>query len=148
MLRFSKWSFIVILLFFLLIIMAARNIKQTIKKDYNIQSCQWMVCDHFRQPFLISTTVCSFLCTVNYFLCAFSAKIATYSLVIDIVYSRNVQKTWANVLWLSLWLLEALKHSVLELIKIQVTTCISELLIWVQRSWHPIVLCIIKIHLY
>ena len=99
MLRFSKWSFIVILLFFLLIIMAARNIKQTIKKDYNIQSCQWMVCDRFRQPFLISTTVCSFLCTVNYFLCAFSAKIATYSLVIDIVYSRNVQKTWANVLF-------------------------------------------------
>ena len=39
-LRFSKWSFIVILQFFLL--MAVLNIKQTIMKDYNIQSCHWM----------------------------------------------------------------------------------------------------------
>ena len=46
----SKWSFIVILQFFLLIIMAVWNIKQTIMKDYNIQSCQWMACDRFRQP--------------------------------------------------------------------------------------------------
>ena len=44
MLRFSKWSFIVILRFFLLIVMAVWNIKQTIIKDYNIQSCQWMAC--------------------------------------------------------------------------------------------------------
>ena len=36
MVRFSKWSFIVILPFFLLIIMAVLNIKQTIMKDYNI----------------------------------------------------------------------------------------------------------------
>ena len=86
MLRFSKWSFIVILQFFLLIIMAVWNIKQTIMKDYNIQSCQWMVCDRFRQPFLLCTTFRSFLCTVHYFLCAFSAKMATYSLVIDNVY--------------------------------------------------------------
>ena len=38
-LRFPKWSFIVILHFFLLIIIAVSNIKQTIMKDYNIQSC-------------------------------------------------------------------------------------------------------------
>ena len=44
MLRFSKWSFIVILRFFLLIVMAVWNIKQTIMKDYNIQYCQWMAC--------------------------------------------------------------------------------------------------------
>ena len=86
MLRFSKWIFIVIIQFFLLIIMAVWNIKQTIMKDYNIQSCQWMACDRFRQPFLLCTTFCSFLCTVHYFLCAFSAKMATYSLVIDNVY--------------------------------------------------------------
>ena len=86
MLRFSKWSLIVILQFFLLIIMAVWNIKQTIMKDYNIQSCQWMACDRFRQPFLLCTTFRSFLCTVHYFLCAFSAKMATYSLVIDNVY--------------------------------------------------------------
>ena len=54
--RFSKWSFIVILQFFLLIIMAVWNIKQTIKKDYDIQSCQWMVCDRFLHPFLLCTT--------------------------------------------------------------------------------------------
>ena len=47
MLRFSKWSFTVIFQFFLLIIMAVWNIKQIIMKDYNIQSCQWMVCDYF-----------------------------------------------------------------------------------------------------
>ena len=82
MLRLSKWSFIVILHFFLLIIMAVWNIKQTIMKDCNIQSCQWMAC----QPFLLCTTFRSFLCTVHYFLCAFSAKIATYSLVVDNVY--------------------------------------------------------------
>ena len=75
-----------ILQFSLLIIMAVWNNKQTIMKDYNIQPCQWMACDHFRQPFLLCTTFCSFLCTVHYFLCAFSAKIATYSLVIDNVY--------------------------------------------------------------
>ena len=73
-LRFPSWSFIIILQFFLLIIMAVWNIKQTIMKDYNIQSCQWMVCDCFRQPFLLCTTFRSFLCTVHYFLCAFSAK--------------------------------------------------------------------------
>ena len=83
MLRFSKWSFIVILQFFLLIIMGVWN---TIMKDYNIQSCQWMACDHFRQPFLLCTIFRSFLCTVHYFLCAFSEKMATYSLVIDNVY--------------------------------------------------------------
>ena len=74
MLRFSKWIFIVILQIFLLIIMAEWNIKQTIMKDYNIQSCQWMTCDRFHQPFLLCTTACSFLCTVHYFLCAFFSK--------------------------------------------------------------------------
>ena len=29
--------------------MAVWNIKQTIMKDYDIQSCQWMACDRFRQ---------------------------------------------------------------------------------------------------
>ena len=81
-LRFSKWIFKVILQFFLLIIMAVWNIKQTIMKDYNVQSCQWMTCDRFRQTFLLCTTFRSFLCTIHYFLCAFSAKMATYSLVI------------------------------------------------------------------
>ena len=47
MLRFSKW---IILQFFLLIIMVVWNIKQTIMKDYNVQSCQWMAYDRFRQP--------------------------------------------------------------------------------------------------
>ena len=74
MLRFSKWSFIVILQFFLLIIIAVWNIKQTIMKDYNIQSCQWMVCDRFCQPFLLWTNFYSFLYTVHYFLCIFSGK--------------------------------------------------------------------------
>ena len=50
MLGFSKWSFTVILQFFLLIIMAVRNIKQTIMEVYNIQSCQWMACDRFLRP--------------------------------------------------------------------------------------------------
>ena len=83
MLRFSKWSFIFILQFFLLIIMAVWNVKQTIMKNCNIQSCQLMTCDRFRQLFLLCTTFRSFLRTVHYFLCAFSAKMATYSLVID-----------------------------------------------------------------
>ena len=48
MLRFSKWSFIVILQFFLLIITVVWNIKQTIMRDY-VQSCQWMAYDRFRQ---------------------------------------------------------------------------------------------------
>ena len=39
MVRFSKLSFIVILQFFLLIITAVWNIKQTIMKDYKIRSC-------------------------------------------------------------------------------------------------------------
>ena len=76
LMRFSKWFFIAILQFVLLIIMAVWNIKQTIMKDYNIQSCQWMACDRFRQPFLLCTTFCSFLCTVHCFLCAFSSKMA------------------------------------------------------------------------
>ena len=84
--RFSKWSFIVILQFFLLIIMTVSNIKQTIMKVYNIQSCQWMACNRFRQPFLLCTTFRSFLCTVHYFLCAFKAKMATYPLAIDDLY--------------------------------------------------------------
>ena len=46
--KFSEWTLIVILQFFL-ILMAAWNIKQTIMKAYNIQSCQWM-CDCFCQP--------------------------------------------------------------------------------------------------
>ena len=72
MLRFSKWSFIVILQLFQLITIAVWNIKQTIMKDYNIQSCQWMMCSRFCQPFLLCTTFCSFLCSVQYFLCIFS----------------------------------------------------------------------------
>ena len=44
MLRFSNWSVIVILQFFSLIIIAVWNIKQTIMKDYNVQS--WLL----RQP--------------------------------------------------------------------------------------------------
>ena len=86
MLRFSKWSFIAIFQFFLLIIMPIWNIKQTIMKDYNIQSYQWMACDRFRGPFLLCTTFRSFLYTVHYFPCTFSAKMASYSLVIDNVY--------------------------------------------------------------
>ena len=86
MLRFSKWSFITILQFFLLIIMAVWNIKQTIMKDYNIQSCQWIACNHFRRPFLLCTTFHSLLCFLHCFLWVFSAKLATYSLVIGNVY--------------------------------------------------------------
>ena len=86
MLRFSKWSFIVILQFFLLVIMAVWNIKQTIMKDYNIQSCQWIACNRFHPPFLLCTTFRSLLCFVHCFLWVFSAKLATYSLVIDNVY--------------------------------------------------------------
>ena len=86
MLIFSKLSFMVIFQFFLLIILAVWNIKQTIMKNYNIQSCQWMACYRFRPPFLLCTTFWSFLRTVHCFLCAFSAKMATYSLVIDNVY--------------------------------------------------------------
>ena len=86
MLIFSKWSLIVILQVFLLIIIAVWNFKQTIMKEYNIQSCQWMSCYRFGQPFLLCTTFWSFLCTVHYFFCLFSAKMATYSLVIDNVY--------------------------------------------------------------
>ena len=99
-LRFSKWNFIVILQFFLLIIMAVWNIKQTIMKDYNIQSCQWMAYDRFRQPFLLCTFR-FFLCIVNYLLSAFSAKMATYSLVIDNVYSWSVVKCTnvRNLVW-------------------------------------------------
>ena len=67
MLRFSKWSFIFILQFFPLIIMAVWNIKQTIMKNYNIQSCKWMACDRFRQSFLLFTTFRSFLYTVHWF---------------------------------------------------------------------------------
>ena len=54
MLRFSKWPFILILQFFLLTIMTVWNVKQTVMKDYNIQSCQSMACDHFRQPHNLS----------------------------------------------------------------------------------------------
>ena len=46
----SKSSFLIILQFFLLIIMAVWNIKLNIMKDYIIQSCQWMACNRFRQP--------------------------------------------------------------------------------------------------
>ena len=93
MLWFSKWSFMVILQFFLLIVMAVWNIKQTIMKDYNIQSCQWMACDRFRQLFLLCTIFCSFLCTAHCFLCACSAKMAAYSLVIIyfVISSLSVQ---------------------------------------------------------
>ena len=85
MLRFSKWSSIIILQFFILIIMAVWNIKQSIMKDDNIQSCHWMTCDRFREPLLLCTTFCSFLCTILYFFCAFSAKMAIYSLVVDVL---------------------------------------------------------------
>ena len=85
-LRFSKWSFIVILQFLLLIIMAVWNIKKAIMKDYKIQSCQWLACDRFHKPFLFCIAFRSFLCTVHYILCAFSAKIAAYSSVIDVYF--------------------------------------------------------------
>ena len=109
LLRFSKWSYIVILQFFLLIIMAVWIIKQIIMKDYNIQSCQWMMCDRFRQPLLLCTSSCSFLCTVH-FLCAFSAKMTTYLMCTSwsVVRKRTRAKkggggqnseSWANVLF-------------------------------------------------
>ena len=81
MLRFSKWSFAVILQFFLLIIMAVRNIEQTIMKDYNVQSCQWMACDHFPHALFTLHSFSFFLYTIHFFLCAFSAKMARFSLV-------------------------------------------------------------------
>ena len=74
MLRFSKRSLIVILQFLLLIIMTAWNIKQAIMEDYNIQSCQWMAYNGFRQPFLLCTTFRSFLCTVHHVLAHFQQK--------------------------------------------------------------------------
>ena len=105
MLRFPKWSFIIIFQFFLLVIMAVWNIKQTTMKDYNIQSCQWMVCNCFRQPFLLCTTFCSFLCTVHYFLCGFLAKneqgLARKQTRMNKWGGRGVVKTlesWANIL--------------------------------------------------
>ena len=45
-----KMKFIVVLQFFLLIIIAAWNINQTIMKDYNIQSCQWEAVIAFASP--------------------------------------------------------------------------------------------------
>ena len=72
--------------FFPLIIITVKIIKQTIMKDNNIQSCQWLACDRFRQPFLLCATFRSFPCTVHYFLCAFSAEMAAYSLVRENVY--------------------------------------------------------------
>ena len=45
-----------------------------------------MMCNCLHQPFLLSTTFHYFLPTVHYFLCALSAKMANYSLVIDNVY--------------------------------------------------------------
>ena len=86
MLRFSKKSFIAILQFFLLIILAVWNIKQTIMKDYNIQPSKWMGYNCFCQPFLLCKIFCSFLCTVYYFLYASSAKVTFYSLVLNNVY--------------------------------------------------------------
>ena len=74
MLRFSKSSFIVILQLFLLIIMAVWNIKQSIMKEDNIQSCHWMVCDCFHEPLLLCTTFCSFICTIHYFFVHFQQK--------------------------------------------------------------------------
>ena len=72
--------------FFPLIIITVKIIKQIIMKDNNIQSCQWLAYDRFRQPFLLCTTFRSFLCTVHYFLCAFAAEMAAYSLVRENVY--------------------------------------------------------------
>ena len=104
MLKFSKGSFIVILQFFLLIIMAVWSFKQTIMKDYNIQSCQWMRCDRFRQPFLLCSTFRSttLFILLNFFVLNFSFysfrfttffvfslhifSLATYSLVINNVF--------------------------------------------------------------
>ena len=106
MLRFPKWSFIIIFQFFLLVIMAVWNIKQTTMKDYNTQSCQWMVCNCFRQPFLLCTTFCSFLCTVHYFLCGFLAKneqgLARKQTRMNKWGGQGVVKTlesWANILF-------------------------------------------------
>ena len=60
MLRFPTWSLIVILQYFILIIMAVWNIKQTFMKDYNIILIdnipsfqwmqQWMTRVRFHQP--------------------------------------------------------------------------------------------------
>ena len=47
-------KFIVILQFFLLIIMVVWNIKQTIMKDYNVQSCQSWLTIAFASPHKIT----------------------------------------------------------------------------------------------
>ena len=77
-----KWSFIVIPQFLLLIIMSVWNIKHTIMKDYNIQSCQWMACDRFCQPFLLCTT----------FFVLFSA--------LSIIFFAHFQQKWLLIHWL------------------------------------------------
>ena len=68
-------KFIVILKFFLLILMAVRNIKQTIMKDYNIQS--------FCQPFLFCTTF------------------ILYS-ALSIIFFTNFWQKWLLVHWLQI----------------------------------------------
>ena len=70
-----KMKFIVILKFFLLILMAVRNIKQTIMKDYNIQS--------FCQPFLFCTTF------------------ILYS-ALSIIFFTNFWQKWLLVHWLQI----------------------------------------------
>ena len=47
----------------------------------------------FSPALLLCTTLRSFLCTVLYFLCAFSAKMATYSLVIALHEKKNFRLT-------------------------------------------------------
>ena len=95
--RFSKWRFIVILQFFLLIIMAVWIIKQTIKKDYNIQSCQWMVCDRFCHP--TQDHQCGLFTNVNY---QFSTNVKNISLQLP----AHFQQKWLLIHWLSIisWL--------------------------------------------
>ena len=70
-----KMKFIVILQFFLLILMEVRNIKQTIMKDYNIQS--------FCQPFLFCTTF------------------VLYS-ALSIIFFANFWQKWLLVHWLQI----------------------------------------------
>ena len=57
------------------------GVKRTRELKNRFYNKDWFFC-----TLLLCKTFRSFFCTVHYFLCAFSAKMATYSLVIDNVY--------------------------------------------------------------
>ena len=128
MLRFSKWSFLVILQFFLLIIMTVWNIKQTIVKNCNIQKFVILILSmnavrslspaHTRSPMWVIWKI--FIYNLLW-LAEYQCKDVVKFNLSDLFFRVQLRRSWKRLNWKNLLLTLIAVTRIINLVR-----CISQ----------------------